>query len=135
MQQKERLGEKECVLYLQRAMVMEAIYGVSQRILMVLFSVRSTAAAPTELVIRTHPLKREDSGWLRTPVVSPVAGWRPTCILNPMSAPVIRALTPGIIAPVPTFFFPVNEDLGSYHLLAILSTSVTNTFFVQISRH
>ena len=49
-----------------------------------------------------------------------------------MSTPVIRVLSPGIYAPVPTFFLPGNEDLGEYHVLLIFSILAPDTFFLQI---
>ena len=49
-----------------------------------------------------------------------------------MSTPVIRGLSPGIYAPVPTFFLPGNEDLGEYHLLLIFPILALDTFLLQI---
>ena len=51
-----------------------------------------------------------------------------------MATSTVRALTPGIYAPIPTFFLPFDEDLGKNHLLPIFSI-LTLTRFVQTSKH
>lgn len=63
-------------------------------------------------------------------------GRRPTRILDstwtPMSTPMVRALTPGIYAPIPTFFLPDNEDIGRNHLLPVFFRYLTlrRSFFL-----
>ena len=54
-----------------------------------------------------------------------------------MSTPIVRALTPGIYAPVPTFFLPDNEDIGRNHLLPIFFPYLTLRLFlfVQTLKH
>ena len=49
-----------------------------------------------------------------------------------MSTSAVRALTPGIYAPVPTFFLPDNEDLGKIYLLLVFSIFDPNTFCADL---